>query len=425
MIKLDFAKNKTYYLVGMGKSNREALAALKKSGADVLIWDDNPDNIADYAPDIVRAPDKAPWSKIKALVTAPSMKPDHPIIQQAMDKNIPVICDIDLFAQSEPSSRIIGITGTNGKSTTTALIHHILNADDKAQMGGNIGTPVLSLKNRMQYTVLELSSYQLDRAPHLKCDVAILLNITPDHLDWHGNMDHYAASKAKVFNNAKIKIISVEDDYSKEILNNNLGAIPLDTDSDLPFDPNDFPKMKGRHNIQNILAAYEACRALGMDHDDIIARIKDFDGLPHRQHVVRLINGIAYVNDSKATNAESAKQALRAYKNIFWICGGQPKDGGLESLGQELRHVSKAYIFGEARAEFEKFLNASGVDVISGEKLEDVFMQAHKDAQDARGTPAGSPCVLFSPACASFDQYPNFEVRGDHFTDLVIGLQDA
>lgn len=425
MIKLDFAKNKTYYLLGMGKSNHAAFKALGKAGADVRVWDDNADNLKGYE-DYVCAPDKAPWSKIKAVVTAPGIKPSHPFLVTAVEKNIPVICDVDLYAQSKPSCKIVGVTGTNGKSTTTALIHHILDYDGQSQVGGNIGDPVLGLKSRVDFTVLELSSYQLERSPNLSCDVAILLNITPDHLDWHGDMDSYVGAKNKIFDRAATKIIGVDDDYGKSLCSRHRDAVPLTIYADdLPFDPAQFPRLKGVHNLQNILAAYAACAALDVDHDVIIERIRSFEGLPHRQYLARVINGVPYINDSKATNAEATKQALRAYKNIFWIAGGLPKDGGLKGLEQDLSTVTKAYLFGHARDGFSEFLTARGIACDLRETVQEVLTLAHHDAQEARGTPNGNPCVLFSPACASFDQFKNFEERGDHFCDLVNGLSDG
>lgn len=424
MIKLDFVKNKTYYVVGLGLSNRAVIKSLEKSGAEIFVWDDNEDNLKGYKEDMIRNPEKVAWSRVKAVVAAPSMPPHHPIVELAGAKNVPVIVDIELFAQSAPKTKIVGVTGTNGKSTTTALIHHILNADDKAQKGGNIGTPVLSLNKSAHYTVLELSSYQLERSPSLACDVAVLLNITPDHMEWHGDIDHYVASKAKIFNNATHKLIFTGDEYCRAIAKKNDSITVLDFD-DLPFDPQEFPKLKGQHNLQNMLAAYHACIALGVKHDVIIDRMKSFEGLPHRQFVTRVINGVPYVNDSKATNADASKFALRAYKNIFWIAGGRPKEGGLEGIGEDLMHVKKAYLFGEARELFEQYLKGCGIDTVSAERLDDLIGLAHQDAQEARGTPAGTPCVMFSPACASFDQYQNFEERGDHFCDLVSGLGDV
>ena len=425
MIKLPFAQNKTYYLVGLGKSNNAVITSLKKSGADILVWDDNPENLIKFDDKIIRSPDKAPWSKIKAVIVAPGVKPNHVACAMAAEKNVPVLCDIDLFAQSKPKTTIIGVTGTNGKSTTTALIHHILNANDKSQMGGNIGVPVLDLKSKCDYTVLELSSYQLERSPNLACDIAILLNITPDHLDWHETMDNYVVAKAKIFTNARHKIISIDDDYSHVIYNAHDDAMALSVMvDDMPVNPMDFPRLKGQHNLQNILAAYMACRAIDMPHEDIIARIKTFDGVPHRQYLVRVINGIPYINDSKATNAEAAKMALRSFRNILWIAGGIPKDGGLNGIEGDLGYIQKAYIYGAAIDEFGKFLRARGIDVTECNDMTAALMTAHKDAQNMRGEPSGSPTVLLSPAAASFDQFKNFEHRGDVFCELVMGLSD-
>jgi len=425
MIKLDFAKNKTYYVVGLGKSNKSVIKALRHAGADVRVWDDSSDNLKGFDQAIIRPPEKAPWSKIKALVTAPGISPTHQAVQIAMDKDIPVICDVDLYAQSNPQSKIIGITGTNGKSTVTALVHHILNAHGKSQMGGNIGVPVFDLKNRVDYTVLELSSYQLDRAPHLKCDVACLLNITSDHLSWHGDMDHYVAAKSKIFNNTHHKIISIDDDYSKSIFDAHDGADNLTIyGDDLPFAQNSFSKMKGAHNYQNCLAAYKICKTLGLDDETIISQIKSFEGLNHRQYLVKTINGIAYINDSKATNADASKMALQSYNNIIWIAGGQAKDDGLESIGDSISSVEKAYLYGECADEFAKYLSVRGVDVETCMNMDEALTHAHKTAQDLRGEPSGSPAVLLSPAAASFDQFNNFEERGDHFAKMVSELGD-
>lgn len=423
MIKLDFAKNKTYYVVGLGKSNRTAVKALQKSGADVRIWDDNNDNLAPFDTALICPPDKAPWSKIKAVIMTPGISPNHDIASMAREKNIDVICDIDLFAQTNPSSKIIGITGTNGKSTVTALINHILGTVALSQMGGNIGTPVLDLKSRVDYTILELSSYQLEYSPNLKCDIAVLLNITSDHLQWHETMDNYVAAKSKIFNRADIKIISIDDDHSKSIFDGHSDAIPLTIFNDtLPIQQNQFPRLKGDHNLQNMLAAYKACELLGISHDSIIDAIKTFEGLQHRQYLARVINGIPYINDSKATNAEATKMALKPYRNIIWIVGGRQKEGGISPLGDELKNVETAYLFGEAAQEFSKSLKSRGVETEIFETLDEALNAAHIQAQGMRGEPTGAPTVLFSPACASFDQYPNFEARGDHFVKLVENL---
>jgi UDP-N-acetylmuramoylalanine--D-glutamate ligase len=421
MINLPFAKNKTYYVVGLGKSNQSALKSLKKAGADVRVWDDSLDNLKGIDDKMVCPPEKAPWSKIRAIVAAPGVSPSHQILVAARDKETPVICDVDLFFQSAPSTTTIGVTGTNGKSTTVALIHHILNAERKAQMGGNIGEPVLNLKSKIKYTVLELSSYQLEYGPNIACDVAVLLNISKDHLDWHEAMDNYVAAKARIFNGAGTKIISVDDQYSKSVYEDHESdAVPLSIyGEDLPLLAADFPKLKGQHNFQNILAAYYACFSIGLPHEDILERIKSFDGLEHRQYFVRNINGVPYINDSKATNAEAAKHALNAFRNIVWIAGGIAKDGGLEPLDGHLNHIQKAVLYGEAADDFAKFLSVRGIEVETCVTLEEAVNSAHKKAQDMRGEPTGSPTVLLSPACASFDQFKNFEERGNFFVDLV------
>lgn len=426
MITLSFAKNKTYYVVGLGKSNDAAVKALVKAGADVRVWDDNGERLAGFDDKMVCEPAKAPWSKIKAVVMAPGILPWHEIAVTAREKNVPVICDIDLFAQSGAKTKIIGISGTNGKSTTTALVHHILDYDGTSQMGGNIGTPVLSLKNTAAYTVLELSSYQLERSPDLRCDVGVLLNITPDHLNWHGEMDDYVAAKKRLIDGSTIRIIGVDDKYGKDIAAQYDDAVSVSVSgNDIPFDRNDYPRLRGQHNLQNMLAAYHACIAAGLDHDLIVERMKSFEGLAHRQYLVRVINGVPYINDSKATNAEAAKMALRSFRNIVWIAGGEPKDGGLSGVDGDLAEVKKAYLYGEAAIDFAKFLSVRGVPVETCETLDEAVNLAHKMAQDMRGEPTGAPTVLFSPACASFDQYKNFEERGNHFCDLVNGLQDV
>lgn len=423
MINLEFAKNKTYYIVGLGKSNLAVIKALKKAGADIRVWDDNADNLVGFDDKQIREPSKAPWSKIKAVIVAPGIPHTHNIVATAHEKNIPVICDVDLYTQSKPKCKIIGITGTNGKSTVTALVDHILG--DKSQMGGNIGVPVMGLKNRMDYTVLELSSYQLEYSPNLKCDVAVLLNISPDHLEWHGDMEHYVSAKSKIFDDASIKIISIDDEHSKSIFESHTDAQSLSIyDEDLPFNQSDFPRLRGDHNLQNILAAYKICKSLSIPHEQIIDGIKSFEGLAHRQYLVKNINGIPYINDSKATNAEATKQALNAYRNIFWIAGGRQKNGGINDLNNHLGNLQQAFLFGESAPDFSIFLKSKGVQARVYETLDDALAFAHEQAQSMRGEPSGAPTVLFSPACASFDQYQNFEIRGDHFIDLVNELKE-
>lgn len=425
MINLPFAKNKTYFVYGLGISNQAAVKALQKAGAKLLLWDDDAEARALYDDKLLCDPELIDWDKVSTVVSAPGIPPANTVLKAADERAKPIICDIDLLMQAEPKTKIIGVTGTNGKSTVTALIHHILNAEGKAQMGGNIGTPALELASRMAYTVLELSSYQLERSPHLKCEVAVLVNITKDHLDWHETMDNYVAAKEKIFRHAAHKIIGIDDSYSKGIFERQEGATPVSIyDDELPFKQTDMPRMKGQHNLQNMLAAYQACRALGIAHDAILDRMKSFEGLAHRQYLARVIKGIPYINDSKATNAEASKAALRSFRNILWLAGGVPKDGGLQALEDDLANVHAAYLFGEAAEDFAKFLSVRGIPVEVCATMEEALRLAHRAAQDLRGEPTGSPSVLLSPACASFDQFDNFEHRGDEFVRLVKGLGD-
>jgi len=427
MISLPFTKDKTYYVVGLGRSGQATVRSLQESGAEVLVWDDNEQSVMTFDNQMVCAPEKAPWSRIETVVMAPGIPPSHDIARIAVKEGVPVIGDIDLYARRNPEEKIIGVTGTNGKSTTTALIHHILDYEGKAQMGGNIGIPVLALEESAEYTILELSSYQLERTFHLACDVAILLNIAPDHLDWHGSQENYAKAKASLFDRARAKgtaIILTGDRDSRTIFEKLSGdaqwhVIDPEATGKEPFNQGDFPRLKGVHNRQNMLAAYYACRALGVDHGLIIDRMKSFEGLAHRQFLVRVINGVPYINDSKATNADATKMALRSFRNIVWIAGGRPKEGGLSSLDGELSEIRKAYVIGEAQEDFARWLAIRGVGVELCNTLDVAVSRAHNYAQSQRGCPMGVPTVLFSPACASFDHYNNFEERGDDFVTLV------
>jgi UDP-N-acetylmuramoylalanine--D-glutamate ligase len=425
MISHTFAKDKFFYVVGLGLSNRAAIKALQKSEAHILIWDDNPDNFKGFDESLITPPDAADWGKMDYAVISPGISPANQAVIDAEAHKCPVICDVELYMLAEHKGMVIGVTGTNGKSTVTALITHILSQNHIAQMGGNIGKPVLSLKKNCDFTVLELSSYQLDRTPGLHLDIAILLNITPDHLAWHGTIDNYCAAKAKIFNKAEHKIIATDDEYCKAIADNQADAQRFSIhDEHLPFNPSDFPKMKGSHALQNMLAAYHACQKAGLKHDDIIEGMKSFEGLAHRQHLVKVLNGIAYINDSKATNAEATRAALTSYRNIIWLAGGQSKDGGLKGLEQDLDNVQRAYLFGESAQDYSNFLKPCGVENTIFATLDEAFTAAHEHAQTMKGEPGGTPTILLSPASASFDQYQNFEQRGDHFVTLVMELDD-
>jgi UDP-N-acetylmuramoylalanine--D-glutamate ligase len=296
--------------------------------------------------------------------------------------------------------KTIGITGTNGKSTTTALIHHVLNAcNHPNQMGGNIGRATLDMEMPPEggAFVLEISSYQMDLCPTFTPDIAILLNITPDHLDRHGTLEKYEAAKRRIFRaEGQIQIDQPQIDERVRTCDN----------------------MKGDHNLQNATAALLACEALGLSEHDIITAIKTFPGLNHRQYTVRTNGALTYINDSKATNAEAAAKSLSAYDNIYWIVGGQAKEGGLSGLEPYASKVKHAFIIGEAQDEFTAWMEKNEIAYTRCETLDNATNAAH----DMASAQSASAIILLAPACASWDQFKNFEARGDAFADIVEGL---
>ena len=349
----------------------------------------------------------------------------HPIADHAAKAGVPVIGDIELFAQGRaelPPHKVVGITGTNGKSTTTALIHHICEtAGYPARLGGNIGLPILSADPLAQggVYVLELSSYQIDLTRSLDCDVAVLLNITPDHLDRYSGFDAYAASKARLFamqSPAHHAVIGIGDAPSYEIARS-LSARGETLTKIAPgvcMDQSRWPALQGPHNAQNALAAIAACEALGIGRDPIDRGLESFAGLPHRMERVREVNGVAYVNDSKATNPESAAPALAAFDAVHWIVGGEAKSDDLEACRPAFGHVRRAYTIGAAGAMFADLLSAD-MPVENCGTLEAAVAAAAANAR------AGET-VLLSPACASFDQFRDYEARGKAFAALVEAL---
>ncbi|MNI26629.1 UDP-N-acetylmuramoylalanine--D-glutamate ligase [compost metagenome] len=347
-----------------------------------------------------------------------------------------------------PDSPFIAITGTNGKSTTTALIAHILKESGRdTQLGGNIGTAVLTLDEPKtgRFYVVECSSYQIDLAPTLNPTAGILLNLTPDHLDRHGTMQHYADVKERLVAGSETAIIGVDDSFCtliadrveragvavKRISKRSPVADGIYADgtklvlahggaSELFVDLDGIPTLKGAHNAQNAAAAVAACLAVGLTPTEIVQGLKSFPGLKHRMQPVGRRGHVVFVNDSKATNAEAAAPALSSYDRIYWIAGGLPKEGGITSLAPLFSHIVKAYLIGEAAPAFAATLGESVRYEISGTLDQAV---AHASA-DADGDAIAS-AVMLSPACASFDQFKNFEVRGDAFVQLVGDLQDV
>jgi UDP-N-acetylmuramoylalanine--D-glutamate ligase len=392
---------KHYAVYGLARSGIATVEALLASGATVTAWDAKAEARAKAPTGAEIADlDEADLSQFDSLVVTPGLPLNrHPIAQRATDAGVEIIGDIELFARARselPPHKVVGITGTNGKSTTTALIHHILTtAGVPTTMGGNIGLPILAqdpLPEGGVY-VLELSSYQIDLTQSLDCDVAVLLNITPDHLDRYASFEAYAASKKRLVEMSSGTIVRGR-------------AVGLDQSH--------WPALQGSHNAQNAAAAIETCETLGIGLGEIEEGLRTYPGLPHRMERVREKGGVVFVNDSKATNPTATAPALAAFERIRWICGGQAKSDSLDECTPHFGHVRKAYTIGEAGELFASLLSPH-MAVAECETLERAVGEAARDA-------AAGDTVLLSPACASFDQFRDFEDRGDRFKALVGAL---
>lgn len=405
---------KTYGVFGLGKSGKATVDYLLARADRVFAWDDNEASRAGIE---CTDPHKWDWTNIEALVLSPGIPLTHPkphyIVKLAKNQGQKIICDIELLWLDNQKATFIGITGTNGKSTTTALVGHILkeNGFDVA-IGGNLGTPALTL-GKHHYYVLEMSSYQLDLIDKARFNIAIWINISPDHIDRHGDMEGYILAKKNIFKNGnETAIIGSDDQYSRRVFGEFKSAIPITKDKPL----GEFPRLPGEHNQQNINAAYEACRAVGLNDEKILASVKTFPGLEHRIEQVAVINNVKYINDSKATNADSTSNALAAFNDIYWILGGVPKAGGIAGLGKFFPRIKQAYLIGQASDEFAATLEGK----VPYKKCGDLKNAVNEAAKDAK-----SGVVLLSPACASFDQFRNFEERGAYFKNLVLELGDG
>ncbi len=465
MIKAGTFKGKHIAVFGLGRTGISAALSLKAGGAKVYAWDDNAKTVEAAKEQGVPISDlnKADWTQIDELVLSPGV-PDklpepHWSALKAKEAGIPIICDIEIFAREvmaraeENRPKVVAITGTNGKSTTTALVGHILRACGRdAQIGGNIGRGVLDLDamHAGAHYVLELSSYQLERTQSLKANAAVFLNLTPDHLERHGTMDHYEAAKRKIFLNqtkADTVVIGVDDSEGRRIcselkVSNGRRIIPISGRKSLGHgvcaikgklycscgekvvevaNLNKAAALEGMHNWQNAAAAYAAVTSLGIEPQSIGDAILTFPGLEHRMETVGKIVKVRFVNDSKATNADAAKQALGSYKDVFWVAGGQAKSEGITPLEPLFKNLRKAYLIGEAAPKFHKTLTKAGVENKISGTLEMAVLCALRDALNSN---AKEPIVLLSPACASFDQFKNFEVRGDAFRAQVKNLTE-
>jgi len=413
---------KTYGVYGLARSGKATAAALIASGAAVLCWDDGEKARASFEGPLVNL-HETDLASLDALVVSPGVPHSAPLFVAAKAAGIPIIGDIELFAQARatlPPNRVVGITGTNGKSTTTALIHHILvHAGRAAQLGGNIGLPILSQEPLPAdgIYVLELSSYQIDLTFSLDCDVAILLNITPDHLDRHGTLEAYAAAKARLFAMQSAGQAAILDGAAERAH----GVLDEAEDPVITFIEDvalegqaGWPALQGPHNLQNARAAAAACQALGLSAAEIEAGLASYPGLPHRMELLGMKHGVLWVNDSKATNPDSSAPALAAFPRTHWIAGGKAKGADLDAVMPYLGGVVAAYLIGEAAPIFAPLL-APRLPVHMCGTLDNAVREAAAAARPGE-------TVLLSPACASFDQFTDFEARGEAFRTAVAAL---
>ncbi|WP_417482276.1 UDP-N-acetylmuramoyl-L-alanine--D-glutamate ligase [Maricaulis sp.] len=463
MIPVHAFKGRRVAVFGLGRTGLATIRALLAGGAEVSAWDDSEASraAAEAQGFVLDDLNRRDWGDIAALVLSPGVPLTHPkphrMVELAHAVGAPVIGDIELFAlevQAMPAKRrpkIIGITGTNGKSTTTALIGHILReAGRNVTVAGNIGDAVLAQDPPRpgSYFVLELSSYQIDLTQSLQCDVAIMLNITPDHIDRHGDFAGYFAAKQRLFamqGPQGVAVIGVDDAETSDFYSRlrmqrpDAQLLPISSGRVVPHGvyalgdqvyealgvaPQSVMQLEraralpGRHNAQNIAAALATVRMLGIGARVAADAIASFGGLAHRQEQVGELGGVRFINDSKATNAEAAMQALACYDPIYWIAGGRPKAGGLEVLKPFFPRIAKAYLIGEAEGRFAREIDGR----LAYERCGDLATATAAACRDALADGRPGAVVLLSPAAASFDQFANFEARGDAFRSLVAGL---
>ncbi len=441
---------------GLGRSGLAAARALAAAGAEVRAWDDDESQRAKAGGEGVPLVDlyNCDWSELTTLVLSPGVPlthPEpHPIVALAREGGCEVIGDVELLARTMRAAEYIGITGTNGKSTTTALVGYILElAGKEVEIGGNLGTPVLDLQpldSGGRY-VIEMSSYQLDLTFSLTFDVAVLLNLTPDHIDRHGDFEHYVDVKSEIFRRQtapRTAIVCVDDDACRGVYGGlrskgDQRLIPValqrrveggvyvldgmlydDTEGHAAtvIDLKPIATLPGAHNWQNAAAAFAVARASEVAAPVAGTCLRSFPGLAHRMEQVALVDGVRYVNDSKATNAAAASKALASYDDIYWIAGGRPKEGGISGLEPEFEHVAHAFLIGEAADGFVRTLDGEAPYTVCGDLASAVGEAAARAKDEGRE----APVVLLSPACASFDQFADFAARGDAFRALVADL---
>ena len=458
----DIFRGRRVALFGLGRSGLACARALQRGGAEVLAWDDSATAraAAEAAGLAVVDLHEVDFSSLVALVLAPGVPLTHPAphwtVERARAAGVEVIGDTEIFARqiAGTGAKLVGVTGTNGKSTTTALIGHVLRGVGlDAVTGGNIGTPVFDLPppRHGRIYVIEMSSFQIDLSPSMRPDVGVLLNIAPDHLDRHGDMDHYAAVKARLFANmgaGDTAVISVDDAWCRRVFDTvpeKVRRVAISVQERLRdgvcapggvleervggrtvkgMDLSTAPALRGAHNWQNACAAWAACRALRLDGGLIARGFRSFPGLAHRMEQIARIDGVLFVNDSKATNVDAAARALASFDDVFWIAGGQAKAGGIENLRPLFGRVRKAFLIGRDAELLARTLREAGVEHEISQDMARAVGAAFAAARAARESGAvRRPVVLLAPACASFDQYRSFEERGEYFRALVKALQ--
>ncbi len=448
MIPVRSFAGRTVAVFGLGRSGLASIDALIAGGARVIAWDDSE---APRETALARGVDlqdlrSVDFSAVDALLLSPGVPLTHPephwTVRRALEHDVPIIGDTELLVRElKGRATLVAITGTNGKSTTTMLIGHLLEACGfDVRLGGNIGTPVLTLDIPIESSVyvVEFSSYQIDLTPSLAPEVALLLNIAPDHLDRHGTLENYAAVKARIFSqqgSADTAVVGDDDDLSRAIASG-LGrccrisgdhkvdegmfvedhkVFIADTSGTRQIaDLNGIPTLRGKHNGQNAAAAIAAVLSLGVREKQLQDALSSFGGLAHRMEEVGRVGEVLFVNDSKATNSDAAACALSSFEHIFWIAGGQAKSGGIQNLKEFFPKIEKAYLIGDAAGQFADTLEGDAVVEQCGTLERAVAAAAHDaEAYD------GEAVVLLSPACASFDQFANFEIRGEAFRQAV------
>ena len=403
-------------VLGLGISGNSVLKSLEAGGSKVFAYDD--DNRTNHKR---INPKKWPWKELDQIIVSPGISLNHPVVLKAKELNIQINNEIDIFAKSEPKAKVIGVTGTNGKSTTSALLGHMIRFHGyKVEVGGNIGKAATSLIDPgiKGYIVLELSSVQLETCSHVKLDGAVILNITPDHIEWHGNLKNYYNAKIKISSflkqNAPL-LISSNDNLSikaskelKKISN----VLRLDKNDN----KNNLFK-KSIHHKENIVGSIKLLSSFGMPEKKSLLAVDSFEGLPHRMEVISKKDKAIFINDSKATNAEAASKALGFFENIFWIAGGLGKSEGIKGTLGHIKNVKKCYLFGKSKYDFFNELGPK-VNCSIFDTMEEALKAVFRDTQNTKK----EITILLSPGASSFDQFKNFEDRGNKFKELAFQI---